>query len=445
VLRNCAATLFATLEFGARLCYNSPSQMSIRKASIYFLLLGVLALTFGAGYIAYPLMHGATLPASSVLFHPFSGQNMDVFWEAWKLLDRDFYGAKPDSAARTYGAVRGMVQSFGDPYTYFVEPAARALERDELRGSFGGIGANIEASDAGYLLHPFPDQPAAEAGVQDGDLLLMVEDVEITTQMAIDEVVGLIRGPVDTPVNLLVRRTGGDELSSEELTIQVMRAEIVTPSIQWRMLADISPGEQVGYIEHSLFTERSPAEMQQAIEELSGQGADSFVLDLRGNPGGLVSAAVDIADMWLGAGDILIERRANGSEKVFTADAEMIRDDAPLVILVDQNSASASEILAGALRDNGRATLVGETTFGKGSVQLIHELSDESSLHVTNAEWLTPNRNQISDHGLTPDVALAEDADPLAEAIALATGQTVAKASPPTPESPLAVPSTPRN
>ena len=114
--------------------------MSIRKAPLYFLLLGVLALTFGAGYIAYPLLHGSSLPVSSVLLQPFGVQDMDVYWEAWKLLDRYFYGEKPDSDARTYGAVSGMVRSFGDPYTYFVEPAARELERDEMRGSFGGIG-----------------------------------------------------------------------------------------------------------------------------------------------------------------------------------------------------------------------------------------------------------------------------------------------------------------
>ena len=128
----------------------------------------------------------------------FGGQGMEVYWEAWKLLDRDFYGAKPDSQERQYGAVRGMVQSFDDPYTYFVEPVARELERDEMRGSFGGIGAGVEATEAGYVLRPNPGLPAAEAGVEDGDLLLMVEDREITLEMAVDEVVGLIRGPAGT-------------------------------------------------------------------------------------------------------------------------------------------------------------------------------------------------------------------------------------------------------
>jgi carboxyl-terminal processing protease len=359
---------------------------------------------------------------------------MDVYWEAWKLLDRDFYGDKPSSHVRTYGAVRGMVQSFGDPYTYFVEPAARELERDEMRGSFGGIGAGIESSDAGYLLRPNPGQPAATAGVQDGDLLLMVGDREIAADIPVDEVVRLIRGPVGTTVTILVRRMQGDG-AGDELTIAIERAEIETPSVQWRLAQSDSPGPVVGHIEHSVFTERSPQEMRQAVQELSEQGADSFVIDLRGNTGGLVSSAVEIADMWLSDGDILIEQDAGGEEKVFTADEETVRDDAPLIVLVDGQSASASEIVAGALRDNDRALLVGQKTYGKGSVQLVHELSDESSLHVTNAQWLTPNRVQITGLGLEPDVAVAAEDDSLKVAVAQAQGQVLARAATPEAES----------
>ena len=199
----------------------------------------------------------------------------------------------------------------------------------------------------------------------------------------------------------------------EELTFEVERAEIETASVEWRIAEGAGPGPVVGHIEHTLFTERSPAEMRQAIEELTAQGADSFVLDLRGNSGGLVSSAIEIADMWLSQGDILVERDASGGEEVFTADAETLRDDAPLIVLVDGSSASASEIVAGALRDNDRALLVGQTTYGKGSVQLVHELSDESSLHVTNAQWLTPDRLQITGFGLEPDVRV-EDGDDIA-------------------------------
>ncbi len=403
--------------------------MNIRKLPLYLLALGILGLTFAAGYSAYPLLHGAPLPSLSSLTQPPARQSMDVYWEAWRLLERDFYGDKPDATARTYGAIRGMVESFGDPYTYFVEPRARDLERDELRGKFGGIGANLEQTDAGYVLHPVPDQPADRAGIRDGDILLMVDDQEITPQMHVDDLVALVRGPAGSRVTLLVRRADAAGITTE-LPITVTRAEIETPSMEWRLLDGSSPGSRVGYIAQTLFTERSPAEMQQAVEELTELGADSFILDLRGNPGGLVQAAVKIADMWLRQGVILIERHADGSENVFEADAAFVREDAPLVIIVDNASASASEIVAGALRDHGRATLIGSRTFGKGSVQLIHELPDQSSLHVTNSLWLTPNRHQIAEQGLTPDILVAEGDDPLPEAIATVEQAVVAKALP---------------
>lgn len=406
--------------------------MKIRKLPLYLLALGMLGLSFAAGYSSYPLLHGAPLPGLAALTDAPAQQNMDIFWEAWRLLERDFYGEKPNASQRTYGAIRGMVESFGDPYTFFVEPQARERERDELRGKFGGIGANLEQSDAGIVLHPVPGQPAEEAGIQEGDILLMVDDAEITPEMSLDDVVALVRGPAGSTVTLLVRRTDSTG-NATEFPIEVTRADIETPSMQWRLIEGRTPGSQVGYIDHDLFTERSPAEMEQAISELTEQGADSFILDLRGNPGGLVQAAVKIADMWLDSGVILIEQRADGSENVFDADSDLLNKDTPLVIVVDSASASASEIVAGALHDHGRAMLVGAKTFGKGSVQLIHELPDRSSLHVTNSRWLTPNRHQIAEQGLMPDIVVGEGDDPLPQAIAAAEQEVVAKALPDAP------------
>ncbi len=408
--------------------------MNIRRLPLYLFALGMLGLAFGAGYSAYPLLHGASLSGLATTARDASSrQNMGVYWEAWRLLERDFYGEKPDADARTYGAIRGMVSSFGDPYTYFVEPEARTIERDELRGKFGGIGANVEQTEAGFVLRPADDQPADRSGIEDGDILLMVDDREITAGMSLDDVIALVRGPAGSRVTLLVRRLDVDG-TAHELPIEITRSEIETPSMEWRLIEQPSPGNQsgnqIGYITQTLFTERSPAEMEQAIAELTTQGADSFILDLRGNPGGLVQAALKIADMWLDQGVLLIEQHADGSENTFEADAAMLRADAPLVIIVDHASASSSEIVAGALRDHGRATLIGSQTFGKGSVQLIHELPDHSSLHVTNAHWLTPNRHEIAGQGLLPDVAVAEGADPLPEAIAAVEQAVIARALP---------------
>lgn len=397
----------------------------MRHLPIYLVLLAMIGLAFGVGYISYPLLHLApelpVAPAASV-----EGEaDMELYWETWRLLDRDFYGAKPDVAQRNYGAIRGMVESFDDPYTFFVEPQPRQLERDELAGKFGGIGASVEQTEAGYILHPQEGRPAAAAGMLDGDLLLLVDDQEITAQMTADEVVALVRGPVGSEVTLVIRRV--TDAGTQELTLQVKRAEIYTPSVEWRMVG--TPGhETVGYLRHTLFTERSAQEMQQAIGELAAQGATSYILDLRGNPGGLVSAAVQIADLWLDSGVVFIEQKADGTEQTQQATAGMLAGDAPLAVIVDAGSASASEILAGAIQDHGRGTLVGEKTFGKGSVQLIHELPDRSSLHVTNAQWLTPNRHPITAHGLQPDVPVEPGIDPLPQAIALVEAATVAQA-----------------
>jgi carboxyl-terminal processing protease len=402
--------------------------MSIRKLPTILGILSLIGLAFGVGYISYPLLHGApqapTAPLSSA---PTHAQEMGVYWDAWGILDRDFMGTKPDATTRTYAAIRGMVESFNDPYTFFVEPQPRELERDDLAGKFGGIGANVEATADGYTLHPVPGQPAAAAGILDGDLLLLVDGREVTSATTAEELATWVRGPVGSVVALVVRRYPTPDAEAVELTFEVTRIEIETPSVEWHLLAE-SPSGQVGYIRHTLFTERSAGEMQQAITELDAQGATRYILDLRGNRGGLVSTAIAVADLWLDEGVIFIEEKADGASRREEATPGMAVD-APLVVLIDGGSASAAEIVAGALQDHGRARLVGTTTYGKGSVQLIHELPDQSSLHVTNAQWYTPKHRPISGHGLEPDISVAADVDPLPEAIAVVEAAPLAQSA----------------
>ncbi len=395
--------------------------MLVRRVFFGLAALSLAALVFIAGYAAYPLLHQGSLPN---LPAPGSGvadgeAEMAKYWQVWELLDRDFYGNKPAAAKRTDGAIAGMVETFGDPYTFFVEPQTRELERDQLAGRFGGIGSNLEQSDAGYVLSPLAGQPAEQAGVRKGDLLLMVDGHEVTAQMTSDEVVALLRGPVGSQVTLVVRRSPGESgADAQELTFSLTRAEIQTPSLEWRMLDDSPSTADVGYMRQTIFSERSPQEMRQAIAELRDAGAVRFVWDLRSNPGGLLNSAVDQADMWLDSGAIVVEEKAGGLRKTFEATPGELAASAPLMILVDHGTASASEIVAGALHDHGRARMVGQQTYGKGSVQLIHELGDQSSLHVTNAQWYTPDGLQISGHGLTPDIPVADGDDPLAAALA---------------------------
>lgn len=373
-----------------------------------------LSLAFVAGYAAYPLIHATPQPA---LAPTPADDAMAEFWQVWHLLDRDFYGEKPDKTQRTYGAIAGMVQRFGDPYTYFVEPQPRAFERDQLAGKFGGIGATLEVTENGWILHPLPDQPAEQAGILDGDRLIRVDDTPIAPQMSNDEIVLLVRGEPGTEVTLVIERASAQG-EIEMLTFVVTRTEIATPSIEWRLFDENPQTADIGYLRQTIFTERSANEMRQALEELQAAGATRFIWDLRGNPGGLLNIAVEMADLWLDQGVIMSEVKADGTRRELKATPGQAAAAAPLVLLIDSGTASASEIVAGALRDHGRARLVGSATFGKGSVQLIHELADQSSLHVTNAQWYTPSGMQISGQGLAPDALVADGEDPLAVAIA---------------------------
>ena len=390
--------------------------MLLRRILLVLAAVILVALAFLSGYATYPLLHqGAAPPLTAA---GAAASDMSQYWQVWSLLDRDFYGTQPDAQMRTRGAIAGMVQTFGDPYTFWVEPQTRELERDDLAGRFGGIGATVEQTADAFVLHPLADQPAARAGILDGDRLVAVDGQPITPTMDVNAVVTLIRGPVGTTVALTVFRGATGVDAAQELEFTVERAEIRTPSVEWRLLDDDPATAEIGYLRQTLFSERSAEEMEQGIEELRAAGAIRFIWDLRGNPGGLLDAAVSQADMWLERGLIVREEKAGGITNSFEATPGDLTDGAPLLVLVDGGSASASEIVAGALQHYGRARLVGAQTFGKGSVQLIHELGDQSSLHVTNGQWLTPADQQISGQGLTPDIAVAEGEDALQAAIA---------------------------
>lgn len=354
------------------------------------------------------------------------GTEFGTLWRVRELLEQKFIGDPPSVKAQVYGAARGLVASYGDPYTVFVEPVARTLERDELRGHFGGIGAYINRDEAGnVVLTVMRDRPAARAGVQDGDILLAVDDKPITPTMTVEEIVTLVRGEVGTSVSLQLMRSGQET----PFTLTVVRERIETPSVEWRVLD--SDGH-IGYVRIGIFGEQTARELRDGLAELANQGITRLVLDLRGNGGGLVDAAVDVASQFLREGQILREVKRGGRERFYPVK----RTNSPaldweLTLLVDGSTASASEIVAGAFRDYKRATLIGEKTFGKGSVQEVHEFPDGSSLHVTVARWLTPQRNPIDQKGIEPDIQVglsAEDRaagrDPqLARAVAWLKGE----------------------
>jgi carboxyl-terminal processing protease len=331
---------------------------------------------------------------------PVAGDDasLAIFWEAWRVIDQYFYGNSPSPAERTYGAVRGSLAVLDDPYTYFIEPQQRDREQEELRGSFGGIGAWVERNAEGQvLLTPMDGRPADAAGIRAGDELVAVDGTPITADTPFDDVLAMVRGKSGQIVRLTVRRAGADE----PLTFAVRREEIVTPSV----VSELETPE-IGYIRLSIFGERTSDELRDAVRELRAQGATRYAIDLRNNGGGLLPAAIDVASQFLDGVVVMYERTSDGSEEVYRTKGKGILLEEPVVFLVNSGTASASEIVAGAIQDHQRGTLVGTETLGKASVQLIFDLSDGSSVHVTNAHWFTPDRREINGLGLTPDIVV---------------------------------------
>lgn len=358
---------------------------------------------FGSGYVVRAATAETSVGIGSLGGH--TPGNYPLLEEVRGLLTLSFIGPLPDDQTLEYGAVRGLVGAVGDPYTVFVEPQHHELETHSLSGEYGGVGVTITAQPEGtFVLSPFRESPAALAGVLEGDVLLQVDTTPLATGMPVDEVTALIRGPIDSTVLLLVRHPDGRE---EQLSITRQRYEI--PSVRWKLLAG---QPHIGLITVDRFSDKTAGEVQLALEELGAQGADRYVLDLRNNGGGLLDAAVAVSGHFLDGGVVMYETQLNAPEKVYTAPSNAgPASEAPLAVLVNQNTASAAEIVAGALLDRDRAALIGQQTYGKGSVQLVYDLSDGSSLHVTAYRWYTPERHELEDGGLQPTIVVEPATD----------------------------------
>jgi len=322
----------------------------------------------------------------------------DIFWEAWDILEQEFYGELPEEADLPYAAIEGVIGSTGDPYTAFLDPVQAEIFRTDLQGGFEGIGATVRLGVDGQLMivQPLPGWPAIEAGLRAGDVVLEVDGTAVQG-MSLYEAISLIRGPAGTSVRLLVAREEADDPFEVEIT----RTRIELPSVESRLLDD-----NLGYVQLRDFGETAKRELQDALLELAANELDGLIFDLRGNRGGYLSVAVEVTSEFVGEGPILIERFNDGRERRYPAIKGGLALDVPLVVLVDGSSASASEIAAGAIQDTGRGVLIGTTTLGKGSVQTVHELSDGSELRVTVARWFTPNDRAIHGVGLDPDIEL---------------------------------------
>jgi carboxyl-terminal processing protease len=312
-----------------------------------------------------------------------------------------------DPKKETYGAIEGMLETLGDDgHTRFLTPEERKQNDQSLSGTYVGIGVQLEEKNGEVVVAaPIDGSPAEKAGISSDDVVVAV-DGESVRGDDVSEVVRKVKGPEGTRVELTVRH------EDERRTYDLQRAEIDSPVASWALI----PGTHVGLVLLSSFSDDSAQELQNAFEEAKAAGARRFILDLRNNPGGRLDQAVEMAGYFLEPGSVVyIRKDASGEREEITVEGDPESTDAPLAVLVNEGSASSSEILAGALRDNGRATVVGETTFGTGTVLSEFVLRDGSSILLGVAEWLTPDGDFIRDTGITPDVrvSLEEGTEPL--------------------------------
>ncbi|MEI7688763.1 MAG: S41 family peptidase [Candidatus Nomurabacteria bacterium] len=321
------------------------------------------------------------------------------FWKAWNLLkEKSIYSDKLTDQNLVWGAIKGLAGTTGDPYTTFFSPDDNKLFKDEIKGSFGGIGAEVGIKDNVLtIIAPLKNTPAWKAGIKSGDKILKI-DKTATNDLSVDEAINIMRGEKGTTVVLTILREG--ESATRE--IKIVRDTIDIPTIDTENL----PGG-ISVIKFYSFSENSDNLFAKALNEFIKSGNHKLILDLRGNPGGYLEVAVNIASWFVDEGKVIVSEDFGGTHKAQdyrSHGPRLFNDKLQFVVLVDGGSASASEILAGALREHKIATLIGETTFGKGSVQELVDVTPATSLKVTVARWLTPNGISISKAGLEPDI-----------------------------------------
>jgi carboxyl-terminal processing protease len=358
---------------------------TIKTAIITLLLVVSLALSFGAG---------CTLEARNP---STTNQGLGVIEEAWNLIFQDYVAKENlNSSTLSQGAIKGIVEALNDPYSAYLDPPTYQKSLSNIAGEYGGIGAYVGVKDKQItIIAPIPDSPAAKAGIKAGDVILAIDD-NSTSEMSLEEAVLLIRGPEGTSVRLLILHQG----ETEPQEIEVVRSEIQISSVYLEMREDIA------HISITNFSERTNEELSTVLESLSQKAATGIILDLRSNPGGLLDAVIDVASRFLREGVVLYVVDNKGNKTSFSVKPGGITTDLPVVVLTDNFTASASEVLAGALQDHARAIIAGTRTYGKGSVNTLYKLQDGSGLYLTTARWLTPNGRLIEGKGIEPDYPL---------------------------------------
>ena len=373
----------------------------LRLVAIALLVMATTTLAYVAGFASQ------RVAAAEHLAHlrpPQTQNTFQVFWEAWDIIHRDFYGPLPDTRKLIYGAIRGALSTLHDPYTTFITREEARLAEEDMSGSFEGIGAEVDERDGHIvIMAPLKGSPAERAGLRPGDVILAV-DGEPLEGLTVFEAAMRIRGPQGTTVTLTIQRPG----QPAPFDVTLTRARVEIPTVEGRIIEQ--ENVRIAYVRLYHFNELAPARFRSTVRGLLQEAPQGMILDLRDNPGGFLHVVIQIADEFLDEGIIVREQGKRGEQQHKARPGGLLTGShaLPLVVLVNKGSASASEILAGAIQDHDRGVLVGEPTFGKGSVQIIHRLSDGSEVRVTIAHWLTPNGRQIHGQGLTPDIVVPQ-------------------------------------
>jgi carboxyl-terminal processing protease len=375
----------------------------MKKENVVPILITVISLaaTFAAGFYTNHLLNPPEL-------------DFPILAQARQIMENHAWYPVPSQTEQEYGMIKGLVDSYDDPYASFVEPVQHELQSDTFQGSFGGIGAQISINENGdTVLYPYPDSPAKLAGVQDGDIVRRVDDTIIDPETSLDTTVALLRGPVGENVSLEVFRPG----DGNTYEFKIKREQFPIPSVSWRILEQ---DDQVGLIRVNLVASSTPEEILTAVDELTVAGAEYFILDLRDNYGGLLEAGIDSARLFLEEGLIITQQLTGSGTDAYEVNTKGALAEIPLVVLINHNTASAAEILAGALQNQDRAILIGTPSYGKNTIQMVFNLDDGSSIHVTAGKWWFPEEKDIKDFFLSPEIEISPETYSDAECLRLA-------------------------
>ncbi len=373
--------------------------VSQKKAIVLLIIIFIIAfitgVIIGQDFILTKIISPWQFTPAPETFDP--NLNYDLFWRVWSVAKEKYVTQPVSDQDLFYGSLRGLVAGLKDPYSVFLEPELAKKFLEDMSGSFEGVGIEIGIKDGRLtVIAPLPDTPAFRAGLRSGDKIFGIDGKD-TSGMSLDEVVHLIRGPRGTPVVLTIWHKG--ETKTKE--VEIIRDVIDIKTVSWELL-----GNKIAHLKILHFSEDTWTDFQSIARVILRASPNGLILDLRNNPGGYLDASVNIAGYWLDRETVVVSRDAQEQEKEYRTRGRGDFNHIPTIVLINQGSASASEILAGALQDYKQATVLGEKTFGKGSVQELESFSDGSALKLTVAHWYTPLGRSIHDQGIIPDIEI---------------------------------------